>query len=187
MFPFRVGPRTVGAVIAVCALALALVAVRRAGGRPDVLRGRARLLAVGAALVAVPLFAGQALARYDYFVTRERDARRIIDALDAYYERELLYPDTLQELVEAGDLESVPEPSIGFGFLYDGSFRYQSFGTSFLLEFPAPRWVECAYTPPYDEEDEEDAEGDGAPGADDAADAELDEAWSCPSRPPELW
>ena len=87
---------------------------------------------------------------------------------------------------------------------------------------PAPRWVECAYTPPYDGEDEGEDENwgvggyDGPPGssyADDdpidvaAAgeggaesagegsndpDAEpegdsLDEAWSCPEKPPELW
>jgi hypothetical protein len=33
--------------------------------------------------------------------------------------------------------------------------------------------VECAYTPPYEDE-EEDGET-------------LEESWSCPSSPPELW
>ena len=81
------------------------------------------------------------------------------------------------------------------GFLYDGHFRYRSFGTSFILEFPAPRWVECAYTPPYEDDDEdffddeaeddEPDEFDNLPGM--SGDDSLDEAWSCPSKPPELW
>jgi hypothetical protein len=92
------------------------------------------------------------------------------------------------ELVEANYLDAVPTPSIGFGFLYDGKFRYRSFGSSYILEFPAPRWVECAYTPPYEDDDyadeEEDAEDSG--GASDG-DESFGASWSCPSKPPELW
>ena len=161
-------------------------------------------------------------------MTREIRARQILDALALYIARETVYPDTLAELVKTGDIESIPEPAIGFGFLYDAHYRYQNFGTSFILEFPAPRWVECAYTPPFsDEEDEAEPADAGSPGdpasaalesagseeaqaadaalASDASDRppnpadadapedaqgtgdSLGEAWSCPSKPPELW
>jgi hypothetical protein len=188
--------------------------VRSGGGA---LARRARHVLVGAALIGIPLVGSEVAARIDYFVTREIQARRILDGLALYVARETVYPDTLAELVKTGDLESVPEPAIGFGFLYDAPFRYQNFGTSFILEFPAPRWVECAYTPPFaDEEEDVDSEplsaetdadealaSDRPPDpsderppnpadADYPADAQgsgdsLDEAWSCPSKPPELW
>ena len=144
-------------------------------------RRRASHLAAGAALVALPLRVGQAWARWDYHRTRDVQARRIIDAAERYLHREGVYPDELDELVTAGLLPAVPEPAIGFGFLDDAVFEYRGFGTSFILEFTAPRWVECAYTPPYrDDEDGEPADptGDGD---------SLGEAWSCPSAPPELW
>jgi len=167
---------------------------------------------VGAALIGIPLIGSEALARADYYVTREIRAREILDALALYIARESVYPDKLEELVTAGDIAAVPEPAIGFGFLYDAKFRYQNFGTSFILEFPAPRWVECAYTPPFsDEEDEEvgaDAQHEAAaepagaeapndrppnpadadyPEDDEGGTGSLGEAWSCPSKPPELW
>jgi len=99
--------------------------------------------------------------------------------LDAYYAREGLYPDALEELVGAGDLDRVPRPRIGFAGLGAERFTYDSFGTSYLIEFSAPRWVQCAYNPPYPDEEEE-----GAPGEGEEA---LGGAWSCPSKPPELW
>ena len=223
LFPFRAGPKTFLGASLVTALSIAFVPLLRGGG--ERLGNRARHLLVGAVLIGIPLIGSEAVARYDYYVTREVRARRIIDALDAYLQRETLYPDSLQDLVKAGDIDSILEPSIGFGFLYDAKFRYQSFGTSFILEFAAPRWVECAYTPPFSDEepggdygDENDATEDGT-GADageaqtsegagsdataaaptNPADADADapdedaesdslgEAWSCPSKPPELW
>jgi hypothetical protein len=174
MFPFRLGLTTLLGVAILCAAAIFGIATLWVAEDRGALRRRARWLAVGVALTGIPLLAGQSLARLDYHVTRERHAREIIDALDRYMERESLYPDALADLVAAGDIGGIPKPAIGFGFLYDASFRYQSFGTSFILEFAAPRWVECAYTPPYADEDDEDAEP-------------LGEAWSCPSQPPELW
>jgi hypothetical protein len=156
-----------------CAAAIAAVAIRARAAGPAGLAARARALALGALLVGAPLLAGQALARIDYHVTRERRARAIIDALARHAEREALYPDSLAGLVRAGDLAAVPAPAIGFGFLGASAFRYQSFGSSYLLEFAAPRWVECAFTPPYT-----DGPADEAP---------LGESWSCPSQPPELW
>ncbi len=201
------------------ALSIAFASLLRGGG--DRLGRRARHALVGAALIGIPLVGSEAVARYDYHLTREIRARRILDALDVYFQRETVYPDALEDLVEAKDLASVPEPSIGFGFLYDAKFRYQNFGTSFILEFAAPRWVECAYTPPFSEEEEDEGGYAGSNDGDadevqphdevgsDAAtaapinpadadisdeDAEtggegdsLGEAWSCPSKPPELW
>jgi len=195
LLPFRAGPATLGSVAVACALAIALSSTLGVRGAPEALRERAIHLAVGALLIAVPMITGQVWARWDYYWTREHDARTIIDALQRYYAKEELFPDDLDGLVSGGYLHAIPRPSIGFGFLYDGQFRYRSFGTSFLLEFPAPRWVECAYTPPYDEnEGEEDAgaadtaQKDAADASEDDGDAEgLGEAWSCPSKPPELW
>jgi hypothetical protein len=189
LFPFRPGARTFLGVALVTALSIALLGSLRRGG--DRLRARARHVLVGAALIGIPLVGAEALARYDYYMTREIRARRIIDALDAYYRRETVYPDSLHELVEAGDMESVQQPVIGFGFLDDAKFAYGNFGTSFILEFSAPRWVQCAYTPPFSEEDGEGEEADAdAPEDEPAAGGDgesLGEAWSCPSKPPELW
>lgn len=225
IFPFRLSGRELVAMAVMTSIAILIGGTLRVRGRPDALRLRARHLTVGAALLALPLLSGQALARYDYYVTREVRARVIIDALASYLEREDVYPDELENLVQDGDLDAIPEPSIGFSFLYDDPFRYRSFGTSFILEFPAPRWVECAYTPPYEDEDAGEDENwgvggySGAMGADEdddfaadkdedtdmggddepvaahdahddfgaADDDSLDEAWSCPSTPPELW
>jgi cation transporter-like permease len=177
LFPFHVGLGTLAGVATLCGLALA--GVVRVGGthEAETLRRRARQIAVAAALVALPLLAGQVLARIDYHRTREVLARDIIDALDRYLVREAVYPDTLDAQTAAGDLDRVPTPAIGFRFLGDAAFRYVNFGTSYLLEFEAPRWVECAYSPPY--EDEEPDEGDGHVAG--------DEPWSCPTKPPELW
>ena len=60
-------------------------------------------------------------------------------------------------------------------------FEYQGFGMSYLIQFPAPRWVQCAYTPApvYEEYEEEEYE--------DLEEEDLEESWSCPSHPPELW
>jgi hypothetical protein len=191
LLPFRASaPTLVGASLA-CGLLIATAASLEQGGRPGVRRRRARQLAMGASLVALPLLLGEIWARWDYHRTRELRARRIIAAAERYLDREGVYPDDLQELVNTGLLGEIPEPAIGFGFLSDGSFEYRSFGTSFLLEFPAPRWVECAYTPPYP--DEEPGNGDepvASAGAttDRGVDGDsLGEAWSCPSAPPELW
>lgn len=191
-FPFRARPGMMifAGVVSAMAVGLTVLATRRRNALP--VRVRAHRFLVGAALLGIPLVAGEALARWDYYVTRDFRAREIIDALQQYLDRESVYPDELETLVEEGLIDAIPEPDIGFGFLYDGTFTYQNFGTSFILEFPAPRWVECAYTPPYEgdeeyeeEEAEEDLEPWETPG--DAADDSLGEAWSCPSRPPELW
>jgi hypothetical protein len=126
----------------------------------------------------MPLLSGQILTRLDYAITRDHRAQQLIDALQRHYQRESVYPDRLEELARAGELAEIPRPQIGFGFLDRQEFHYQSFGTSYILEFSAPRWIQCAYNPPYQaepgEEEEEDLE-------------DLGGSWSCPSKPPELW
>jgi hypothetical protein len=190
LLPFKAGAGTLGSVAVACAIAIALSSA--VGARsPEALRARTRHLAVGAALIAMPLLTSQVWARWDYYWTREHRAREIINAMEQYLEKQDLYPDELGDLVKTGYLDEIPEPAIGFGFLYDRHFRYRSFGSSFILEFPAPRWVECAYTPPYEEEEEESEEEDefdeafGVVG--DGEGESLGEAWSCPEKPPELW
>jgi hypothetical protein len=163
---------------------------RRVPGRDaTLLRRRARVVGAAALLLGLPLLIGQAWARLDYSRNRDVYAQHIIDALAGYYEREQMYPDSLTELVDRGHLAAIPEPQVGFAWLDDGTrFTYQAFGTSYLLEFPAPRWVQCTYNPPYDddfedgESDDEDVPDDGA-----TADEDLGGAWSCPTKPPELW
>ena len=101
----------------------------------------------------------------------------------AHYEREGGYPDDPGELVALGLLGYVPVPRVGFRFLEEQEFVYQNFGISYLLEFSAPRWVQCAYNPPYQDEDldeeepQEELDDEGA----------LPGSWSCPAKPPELW
>ena len=63
-------------------------------------------------------------------------------------------------------------------------FVYQNFGESYLLEFSAPRWIQCAYNPPYREDEGEAAEEGAAAEPDDGMGRGE---WSCPSKPPELW
>jgi hypothetical protein len=184
LLPFRVDASTLLPLLALAACALGGT-VWRMLRRPEELPQRALALSVGAALLALPILGGQLLARFDYFRAREHHAREIIDALEQYLEREDLYPDELVELVNAGDLAAIPNPDIGFRFLDDADFSYTSFGTSYLLDFSAPRWVQCAYAPPY--EDDEDEKHPSPSSVPDEGEAGLDEAWSCPKRPPELW
>ena len=186
--PFHAGTRGFVTATVACALLLAAAALPRP--LPERLSRRATVLGTAAVLLGLPLLVGQAWARVDYTRNRDVHAQRVIDALARYYEREQIYPETLGELVKSKDLDEVPRPNLGFGLLGNGArFTYQGFGTSYLLEFPAPRWVQCAYNPPYEEWDEE--EEDEEPAATSADDAEPSEdlggAWSCPSSPPELW
>jgi hypothetical protein len=128
-------------------------------------------------LLAAPLVLGQTLTRLDYAETREHRAQQVIDALAAYLERHQVYPDELAGLVKEGLLDKIPKPRIGL--LPDQEFVFQNFGDSYLLEFSSPRWIQCAYNPPWqlepgEEVDPEDAEA-------------LTGAWSCPQKPPEIW
>jgi len=159
-------------------------------GRADTLTTRGRHLAWGFLLALLPLVIGKTWADFDYSRTREGSARVVIDALDAFYREHGEYPEDLDLLVAVGHLERIPRPTIGFGFIEDQEFVYQSFGNSYNLEFSSPDWVQCAYNPAWSEDDWDDDEDDAEPvnEADDTdEESALDESWSCPSSPPELW
>jgi hypothetical protein len=174
LLPFQAGPRLYAVTALACLLALAACAAWPPRGREEWAR-RAANVGLGGLLAAIPLVAGQALTRLDYSVTRDGRAQEIIDALAAYRERTSAYPDQLAELQGAGLLEQIPRPQVGFGSSQE--FVYQNFGESYLLEFSAPRWIQCAYNPPFVLEPGEEPE-DGE---------DLGGAWSCPQKPPELW
>ncbi len=178
--PIRAGQLLVPIAIA-CAVTL-VAAGATLVGQPARLAQRARLFVAGGVLLLLPLFVGQALTRWDYVTTRDGRAQIVIDALHTYFEENDGYPETLEDLVETGALEELPEPRIGFSAIptQDG-FVYQNFGNSYLLEFWAPRWIQCAYNPPYQFDDEEERQEAIEAGED------VGGAWSCPSNPPELW
>ena len=152
------------------------------GGDAEATARRALIFGVAGGLVLLPIALGETLAKMDYTRTRDGHAQSIIDALNAYRAREGAYPEDLDSLVAGGDIPAVPKPEIGFAMLTDQEFVYQNFGDSYLLEFSAPRWIQCAYNPPYlDEEAEPGGE------AEMAEDGTGKGEWSCPSKPPELW
>lgn len=186
LLPFAAGTGFFALLAAASFVTFALAATLGLGGTAARTAERALVWTVGGVLVLAPIGLGQVLARLDYTTTREQLAQRIIAGLDGYRAREGAYPDDLVELVAAGDLDRVPSPRIGFRLLGRQEFVYQNFGESYLLEFSAPRWIQCAYNPPYLEED---LAGDGdEPGAEDAGADDLGHGeWSCPSKPPELW
>jgi hypothetical protein len=171
--------------LAACIAAVALARSRSAeagAGAPG------RREALGALLVSAPVLAGLLWVEDDYRVTRDERAARINEALQVHLAREGGYPDRLDELVAAGLLPGIPEPRVGFALLDRPQFVYQNFGINYLLEFSAPRWVQCAYNPPYvDEEDgeEEEFEDEEIPSEED--EDGLPGSWSCPAKPPELW
>jgi len=170
------GLELLAASIGVAVLALR-AATAATGSLTLGLRSPAGYAGVGALLVAAPLLTGKVWSHWDYAVSRDERAAEIIAALETYAEEEGGYPERLRELVKAGYLERVPEPRMGFAFFDRPRFTYQSFGTDYLLEFAAPGWTQCAYSPPWEEEIEEgEAAGESLPGS-----------WTCPSEPPELW
>jgi hypothetical protein len=178
LLPFRAAPGLLIFTAAIALVTFAIAGKLSATRRSFTVAGRARMWALGGLLLGLPLFVGQTLTRLDYTTTRDGRAQQVIDALQRHYEKASLYPEELTELVEAGELEEIPRPRIGFAFLSEQDFIYQSFGTGYLLEFSAPRWIQCAYNPPYAEDYEEEEEEELG---------DLGGSWSCPSKPPELW
>jgi hypothetical protein len=175
--------------LALC-LGFAVYATRATRGESDgTAAAPGRHAALGAVLVALPVLMGLAWVERDYTFTRDQRAREINDALASYLEQTGEYPDELDSLVETGFLRTIPTPRVGFRLLGgQQAFVYQNFGISYLLEFSTPRWVQCAYNPPYADEDELDAEeAAGYEDEDWGEDKTLPGSWSCPSRPPELW
>ena len=151
------------------------------GGLP----GRALRIGLGASLVFIPILAGSALARGDFSVNRYVRSPRVIDALQAHIEAEEFYPETLEDLVDAGFLDAAPTPRIGFGLIETlgivepAAYRYNEYGSSFVLEFDSSLWVQCQYSGHYyfDEEEYEDEEDDWEPD---------EPTWSCLDKSPAL-
>jgi hypothetical protein len=183
LLPFGVGLGFFGVLSAASLAVFALAATLGVRGNPRRTAERALVWCVGGVLVLAPVVLGQTLARLDYVTTRDGRAREVIDSLARYRSREGAYPDDLGQLVAAGELEHLPTPRIGFRLLEDQQFVYQNFGESYLLEFSAPGWVQCAYNPPYLDDDDEEADEGGDDGGSDLGHGE----WSCPSKPPDLW
>jgi hypothetical protein len=177
LLPFRATPALLGITATIALATFAIAGKLSATRRSFTVADRARLWALGGLLLGLPLFVGQTLTRLDYTTTRDGRAQQVIDALQRHFEKESLYPEELTELVDAGELEEVPQPRIGFALFSQQDFIYQNFGTGYLLEFSAPRWIQCAYSPPWPDMTEEDLE-EGE---------DLGGSWSCPSKPPELW
>ncbi|MCG8590567.1 MAG: hypothetical protein MJE66_14850 [Proteobacteria bacterium] len=203
-FAMRFGGDTRPAVVLTAITTLALVGAalgpwfgERGPTRSQRLWRRASHFALGATLAAVPLLAGRGLATGDYVATKHVRARVVSDALARYYTTQGEYPDSLELLIEAGELDSIPVPRVGFSFLNgwgddaDGvAFDYRSLGSSYVLEFETTEWVQCAYNPPWEDEEEDDFSF-GVEGEDDFEDEEEesdgDDAWSCPESRPQLW
>jgi hypothetical protein len=165
------------AALAVPAALLATFAGRRRGAR-----SASVAFLVAGILVLGSIKLGQKHA--EWFLARARDtiAPQVIDALDRYRTKHAVHPSSLEELVP-DELPAIPRPRIGWLGSDDEVFTFTDLGDSFLLEFPGPVWVQCAYSPPYEEEEEE-LEGVGA--AEPPAEG-LAAAWSCESKPPRLW
>ena len=121
------------------------------------------------------------------FLARARDevAPQVIEALGRYHANHAALPRDLEELVPE-EIAAIPRPRIGWFGSDDEVFTYTDLGESFLLEFPGPVWVQCAYSPPYEEEPEE-LEDAAAGGASEPEGEILAAAWSCESKPPRLW
>jgi hypothetical protein len=157
--------------LAVPAAALAAIAGRGLGARTS-----AASFVVAGALLIASIKAGQWHA--EWFLARGRDgiAPEVIAALERYRAAHDAYPPTLDALLPE-QLAEIRQPRIGWLDWDEEVFTYTELGDSFLLEFSGPLWVQCAYSPPYEEEVAE-AEAGGE---------KLEAAWSCERKPPRLW
>ncbi len=150
----------------VTAVAVGLGLLTRSQNRSEALQRRGIYLALGAMMVFIPVASGRALANGDYAVNRYVRAPMVIDALERHIEKEEFFPEKLEDLVEAGYLNSSPAPRIGFSFLAslnlaeEADYRFNEYGSSYILEFDSTEWVQCSYSGQYyfDEEEEEEEE-----------------------------
>lgn len=166
---------------ATSALRLAALALPAAGlaalaGRGPAARTSAASFLVAGALLIGSIKLGQWHA--EWFLARGRDeiAPQVVEAVERHHARHGVYPPTLAALVPE-QLAEIREPHIGWFDWDEEVFTYTELGDSFLLEFSGPLWVQCAYSPPYQEElDEAEAGGE-----------KLEASWSCERKPPRLW
>ena len=185
----RIPFSTTGAIqLAALALPAALLAAA-AGRRPA---GPRALDFVTAGLL---LLGAVELGRWqgEYFLGRSRDviAPRVIDALERFRAENGSYPAELAEVVP-NYLPEIPLPRAGWFDSKDETFLYTYLGgENFLLEFPGVVWVQCAYSPPYDEAQEDEGDEGAQPrevaGEPPGEPEMLEASWSCESKPPKLW
>jgi hypothetical protein len=186
----RIPFSTTGAVqlaaVALPAAFLAVVAARRPGAPRALDFVSAGLLVLGA--VELGRWQGER------FLAQSRDqiAPRVTAALERFREENGAYPSELEQIVPRY-LPEIPLPRAGWLDSKDETFLYTYLGgDNFLLEFPGVVWVQCAYSPPYEElaedEDEEGvAAGGEVAGAPPRESESLEASWSCESKPPRLW
>ena len=152
-------------LLVISCVALGLAAITTGENRDYRLRQRALHLGVGASLAFFPLFVGRSMSLSDYSASRFVHAQKLIDGLHAHYMEEGLYPDELDELIELEYLSEIPRPTVGFDVVYalgwmdSPEFEYRSLGSSYVLEFVSTEWVQCAYNPPWLDEDEDEDYG----------------------------
>jgi hypothetical protein len=162
--------------LAVLALPSALV-VALVGRRREALGPAAVAFLAAGLLLLGSIKAGQWHA--ERFLARARDeiAPELIAAIDRHHGKHDAFPSELAALVP-DEMPAIPQPHIGWLDWDEEVFTYTDLGDSFLLEFSGPLWVQCAYSPPYEEE-LEDEEGESS--------ERLAAAWSCERKPPRLW
>jgi hypothetical protein len=180
---------SVGGFFTLAAATAALLGLGLISGAPDRRRalGRRGLhLVLGAVMAFVPIFTGQRLAASDKEANLHVLAPQLTEALQKHIEKEESYPSDLAALVPEY-LDEYPRPRIGFalvgwlGLESPAAYRYNEYGSSYVLEFDGPLWTQCAYSGQYyfeeEEEDYEDEEGyfDEEP------------SWSCPEKTPPLF
>jgi hypothetical protein len=162
----------------VAALAMpAALCVVLAGRRRDVRRSAAIAFLTAGLLLVATIKAGQWHAEWFLVRAREAIAPQVIDAIERYHAKHEIYPDELADVVPE-QLPAIEQPHIGWLDWDEEVFTYTDLGDSYLLEFSGPLWVQCAYSPPYEEDVDEEEGGTGE---------RLEAAWSCERRPPRLW
>jgi len=169
--PFEATSALRVAVLALPAAALAVLA-----GRGPRARASAGCFLVAGTLLLGAVKAGQWHAEWFLARGRDRIAPEVIDALERYHAAHDAYPPSLEDLVPE-QLPAIRQPHVGWLDWDEEVFTYTELGDSFLLEFSGPLWVQCAYSPPYEEERAEAAAGG----------EKLEASWSCERKPPRLW
>jgi hypothetical protein len=155
----------------------------RSAQRSAALQRRGIHLALAALMIATPIVSGRALANGDYTVNRYVRAPQVIDALQRHIEKEEFFPEKLSDLVEAGYLDGEPAPRIGFGLLQTlgladvAAYRFNEYGSSYVLEFDSSEWVQCSYSGQYYFDDGEEEEWD-------EEDMPEEPSWSCLGKGP---
>ena len=150
--------------------------------RSETLHRRCLHLALASLMIFIPIASGRALANGDYTVNRFVRSPKVIDALQRHIEKEQHFPENLSDLVESGYLDSNPSPRIGFGFLQTlglaepAEYRFNEYGSSYVLEFDSTEWVQCSYSGQYYFDDEEEEYGE--------EDMPEEPSWSCLGKRP---